>query len=107
MDEKKNQTDRQNNRVTAADDFEMAKLAAARNGLTLKRQTDAHYQVSKNGAGWLLNIYPGNQRIYRDPNKPAAPHLDLQGVHEECRCWKLIDIVMAVAQATNGGVSHG
>lgn len=80
------------------DAFPAAQAKAEANGLRLVRKTDAHYQISPISFGWLLNIYPGNQRIYADRNRPDAPYLTLAATDED-RDWTLQEIVDAAIEA--------
>jgi hypothetical protein len=81
-------------RTGADDEFVDIRSMASSAGLTLKRCSDAHYQLRK-GRLWLLNLYPGNQRIVRDKSWPCvAPQLDL-GDDD----WDLKAVVLAVVKA--------
>jgi hypothetical protein len=66
--------DRQENRSDAMQAFFAAKKLASANGLELRRVSDVHYHLRKPGC-WLINFYPGNQRIYHDKNLPKPPFL--------------------------------
>jgi hypothetical protein len=55
--------------------FEAAKNMAQLHGLHLRQLSAVHYQLRKfGGVGWLINLYPGNQRIYADGRR-KAPYL--------------------------------
>ncbi len=54
-------------------DSEFAKKIRG-NGMQLSRKSFHHYSLAHT-SGWLINIYPGNCRLYADPNKPAHPFL--------------------------------
>lgn len=58
-------------------------------GLTLIRHTQSHYQI-RHRSGWILDLYPGNQRIYRNPTRVRSPHLKLP------RPWSLGDVIDAL-----------
>ena len=81
-------------RIQAAEDFGEAQQLAAAHGLFLVERSGAHYQLSTEPLGWLLNIYPGNCRIYADPNRAKAPWLKL--AYGE---WTLRAIVEAAVNA--------
>jgi hypothetical protein len=76
--------------------LEAAKLARER-GLTLMQRSEQHYQLI--GPGWLLDVYPGNHRLYRpQPGRlhpKRAPYLDVR-----LRDWTLLDVVEAAPAAT-------
>ena len=101
--------DRAANRKQAGGEYETARFYGATHGLLLIRRTDAHYQLSADG--WQLNLYPGNQRIYRDKTrKTRAPFVRL----DPTRCWTLTDVVEAALVAmgciemdsNNGGLDN-
>lgn len=81
--------------ATARKDLIEAETLAAQNGLYLRRCTDSHYQLR--GARWLLNLYPGNQRLYRDPTKDQLGWLELPDP------WTLLDVVHAAAEMVPNG----
>jgi hypothetical protein len=79
-------------RSQAWEDFKPAAQAASQFGMVLIQHTETHYSL-RHQRGWILNIYPGNRRLYRDPNtKVRSPYLQLP---EE---WNLIDVVEACAR---------
>lgn len=56
-------------REAAAKEFPAACAFANANGMTLRQLNNGTtYQLKDSTSGDLLNIYPGNQRIYHDPN---------------------------------------
>lgn len=60
-------------------------------GMDLRKNSDTHYSLF--GDGWLLDIYPGNQRLYRPENRePRAPFLELPNE------WGLLDVVKAATK---------
>lgn len=73
----------------AHDDFQSAVTLAAESGITLRRCTDRHYQLKRDG--WTINLYPGNQRIFR--NNTDAPFLYVPNP------WTLTDAVRAAIAA--------
>jgi len=81
------------NRDSAEGSFHAAAKLARSKGLSLTQRSDSHYQLR--GGRWLINLYPGNQRIYADRNKDRAPYLDVP-----CN-WTLQDAVEAVAVTCN------
>ena len=60
-------------RQQAGSDFAVASTLAAQHGLAFVRKTDAHYHLYPHNRQWLLNVYPGNCRLYNDPNKQTQP----------------------------------
>ena len=81
---------REENRQKSLAVFAESTNLAELHGLTLRRLSDVHYQLS-NG-GWLLNIYPGNQRIMCDKNKGRAPWVNVDSP------WTVLDIVSRVVE---------
>lgn len=53
--------------------------------------TDVHYQLST--GTWLLNIHPGNKRLYWDRQWKRGPFLAVEGE------WTLVDVVKAAITA--------
>lgn len=88
---KEDQYERQARRDSAEQEFEHARMCAERHGMRLIRHSDAHYALH---CGWILDIYPGNQRLYRPDRLPRVPFLKLP----EDRDWTLLDVVLAAAQ---------
>lgn len=74
-------------RRQAEADFPAAAALAERHGMTLVRHQTGHYALSD--GHWLLNLYPGNGRLYADGNRDRAPFLGLGGE------WGLEDAVRA------------
>lgn len=71
----------------AADQFEEVRAKASEHGLKLKRCTNTHYQLTD--GNWLLNLYPGNCRIYHDRNRGSiGPFLNFVGIK-----WTLAEVV--------------
>ena len=94
--------DREQNRQQATHDFTAAVELANQHGMGLIRRSDTHYQINHID-GWLLNLYPGNQRLYGDRNRRVkAPSVDLHIAAEEMRCWTLLDVVHSLVRAGHG-----
>lgn len=95
------------NRELAERDFARAVALARRSGLLLVRKSDTHYQLepAPKGQGWLLNLYPGNQRIYSDKNRPKAPYLGWaeKGLNRD---WALEDLVLLVHERLSRRRAH-
>lgn len=83
---------RERNRGHAGKVFIDASTRASQRGLQLLRRSDQHYQLI--GPDWLLDVYPGNHRLYRPtpgrryPTK--APFLKVP-----YGAWTLMDVVEA------------
>ena len=78
-------------RDRATSEYTKAWVAAEAGGFRLCKNSETHYTLKKK-AGWSLQVYPGNQRIYRQPGS-GAPHPDLP------QQWGLIDVVRAALEA--------
>jgi hypothetical protein len=94
------QAERAESRAEAWDEFGEAQRLAVKAGLVLRRCTEAQYQLYVDG-GWLLNIYPGNGRLYSDPNR-RGPFLKVPMI------WSLLDVVraaIAAEQKAKGGAT--
>lgn len=74
------------NRRKAAEEFptQAERLKAA--GIKLRRYDESHYSAHLPGR-WILNIYPGPQRLYGDPRHGKPPFLDVPSP------WTLTDVV--------------
>lgn len=80
-----------NRRLQAGLDFQQASSAAAQFNMRLIQHTETHYSL-RHTKGWIINLYPGNQRIFRDQNnKVHSPYLKLPND------WTLLDVVEACA----------
>lgn len=87
------QQESQVRRDQATEVFHEARAAAHRGGLELVRQTAVHYQlVPGDSTAWIINLYPGNRRIYREG---GAPYLRV--ARDEGRPWLLRCVEAAVA----------
>lgn len=83
-------------RDVAKGSFHEAAAAARKAGLSLIQRDDHHYQLRGNRHGdWLINLYPGNGRVYADRNKAQAPFLELP------EYWTLMDLVDAAIKAVS------
>ena len=63
--------------------------------MVLRQNNHQHYQLFPVDKTWLINIYPGNQRLYHDVKK-RGPFLELRG-----QVWALIDVVKEDIKAQN------
>lgn len=89
---KQRQNEAADRRSVAASEFASASAMATRSGLELMQLTPTHFQLR--GRGWIINLYPGNQRIYKDRStREKAPHLELQ------ETWRLSDVVVAAIES--------
>lgn len=90
---KESQEEAEKRRAIGHDDFYIAQQIAISNNMFLKRHTSVHYTLKHND-GWAIQLYPGNQRVYRDKNQGTikAPFLKLPFV------WSLIDVVKAAKE---------
>ena len=82
-------------RAQAKLDFAQASTLAAQNGLRFSRLSETQYHLKgkfPDGRPWLMNVYPGNCRIYHDPNK-RGPFIDISFG------WGLLDVVEAAIKA--------
>jgi len=75
-------------RSAAKSGYPAAARMAAQHGLTLLRRTSVHYQLVWPNGG-VLDIYPGNKRLYRQKGKTRAPFLKVKPD------WILFDVVSA------------
>jgi hypothetical protein len=86
--------EKKQNRRQAAGEFENAKTVAFAGGLILRKVDDTLYQLWPRGKRtWLLNVYPGNRRLWFDRNFAKPPYLRLSDE------WGLIDVVQAAIEA--------
>lgn len=94
-------------RWSADDLFRQAKGRAEGAGLSLIQidgqgprapRNAAHYQLRSPTAGWLLNIYPGNGRLYWDP-RYRGPFLRVR------EGWTLLDVIEATIQQMERGTT--
>lgn len=73
-------------------DYKEAAILAAQHGMTLTRHNGG-VQYNLSTSAWVIQLYPGNQRIYT-PKKKRGPYLDLAG-----KCWNLVAAVKAAIDA--------
>lgn len=79
-------------RSTAAAQFKKAQQVARKYGLELRQCSTVHYQLTS-PKGWLMNIYPGNCRLYGDRNKKVkAPFVKVTD-------WTLVGVVEAFGRS--------
>jgi hypothetical protein len=86
-----------NRRAENAEYFERARALAAQAGMNLVQHTPVHYGLWCPKAGWLLNIYPGNRRLYHDRKYKKPPFLKVRPD------WNLFDVVEAAVNAFRNG----
>jgi hypothetical protein len=83
-------------RQTALKDYNNAAALANQVGWQFTCHSEVHYSLRKpQENSWILNVYPGNRRLYYDPNKPKGPFLRLKDD------WSLTDVVLAAIQQNN------
>lgn len=76
--------------------YNAAAQLATQVGWILNCHSEVHYSLRKpQGNSWILNIYPGNRRLYYDQNKPRGPCLKVKDN------WNLLDIVQAAIVQNN------
>jgi hypothetical protein len=80
-------------RNASKEHYALARQFAAQADMTLTQHTEIHYSL-QSPAGWILNIYPGNRRLYHDRNCPKPPFLKIKPD------WTLIDVVQAAIVAS-------
>lgn len=83
---------RASRREAATAEFPVALALAKANGLSLRRCNDSHYQLAF-GRQWLINIYPGNARLWHDPHR-KGPFLRVEE-------WSLVNVVRAAIERLN------
>lgn len=91
--------DKSQRRQAAIDDFDAARRLADESDLRLRACVNkdvsglcSHYQLRSTNPKWLLNIYPGNRRLYWDPNL-KGPFLYID------KTWSLRSVVVAAITA--------
>ena len=94
LDPEQSQAERKARRIGASQDFRSAQLLAKEAGMVLLCHGEAHYQLVYGRDRWVLNIYPGNQRLYHD-KAHQGPYLNLAFWP-----WSLEDVVRAAIRAT-------
>jgi hypothetical protein len=84
-------------REIADHDFPSAQRRCRSIGLTLMKHNETHYTLRRDPGGFLLSIYPGNKRLFHDPNRAKLPFIQ---VPED---WCLEDVITAVIDTYLGG----
>ena len=70
-----------------------AQALAVASGLEIRQNSESHFTLSRPGV-WRVELYPGNQRIYRG-QQSAAPFLKLDHLER----WSIIDCIKAAVAA--------
>ena len=85
---------RHERREVASRDFDDVRMPARVAGMRLVKRDESHYSLFWGpGQKWLLNIYPGNQRLYHDKNR-RGPFVDMSGKGVDDP-WTLGDVLAA------------
>ena len=92
---KHQQDERARRRARSAKLFSEAAELAEKNGMHLRQVNRHQYQLIWD-AGGLVNIYPGNCRLYLDKKRPPTPYLNIRDE------WDLMDVVRAAIRANTG-----
>lgn len=79
-------------RSMEAETFDSLAKYAREVGLELKQCSQSHYQLTCQDPAWLLNIYPGNRRLYWDPNR-RGPFLKVE------EPWCIRNVIIAATKA--------
>ena len=89
---------RQRRDAVTDEDYETARQCAINRGFDLIKVSDVQYRLEPLDGSWLLNIYPGNRRLYGDPNRPKrAPYLKIKH-------WLYLEeIIVAADEAVRKG----
>ena len=74
-------------------EYGSAAAFANENNMSLGRVSDSHYQLWGPDGCWLINMYPGNHRIY-SPKHLLAPYLFVERGN-----WTLTDVIRAAIEA--------
>lgn len=91
----RNQDIKDQKRTQALRDFAQASTLAAQHHLRFSRTNDVQYQLKGKwlcGTPWLINVYPGNCRLYHDPQK-IAPFLKVSSD------WGLLNVIQSAIKA--------
>jgi hypothetical protein len=70
---------------------------ATANGMQLTKSSDELYRL-QGGDGWIVEIYPGAQRLYRTFGPVAAPEMEVTLSRGR---WSLWRVVKAAVEAVN------
>lgn len=80
------------NRAEFYGELPHAQSLAKKAGLELVKCTKFHFQLRSESPRWIVNIYPGQKKIWIDPNNApksfTAP-----------RDWSLLDLVATIIEA--------
>jgi len=83
-------------RQSALQQFRAAAALANQVGWIFACHSEIHYSLRKpQENSWILNIYPGNRRLYYDQNKAKGPYLKLK------ENWTLYEVVEAAIKQNN------
>lgn len=85
---------RERRELTMAE-FGPARKLAIKSGLILRRHSEHRYTLMKRHS-WLLNLFPGPQRIQSDKNRPKQLWIEYEKVEGR---WSLLSIVLAAIEA--------
>ncbi len=90
-------------RAAAEATFETVAEYAWLHNLRLAQRSETHYQLTdiQLETTWILNIYPGNCRLYHDKNLPMPPFLKLGAK------WTLRQVVEAMVRTIAQGLRAG
>lgn len=88
-------TEKADRRDQAEQEHSAAAALADKHDMVLLQHNPSHYQLRRPGRKWVLNIYPGNQRLFRDRGTPGAPHIAFPAG----TTWTLIDVVQGMVDA--------
>ena len=96
LNPRQSQANRDRRTRVATADFLAAARLADEHGWTLACHSYVHFALRHKAKGWLINIYPSNQRLYHDAQH-RGPFLRVcDGGQEE---WTLMDVVYAAIDA--------
>ena len=90
---KEEEKDKEDSIQKSAKLYEKAVNLAVKAGWRLRKHSDIHYSLWESAEGWLLNIYPGNGRLYYDFRKKKGPFLKLNIE------WNLLDVIESAIKA--------
>lgn len=99
LSESQSRENREARRELSYEQFAQAERLANANGMGLRQCSLIQFQLLY-GDGWILNIYPSNQRLYHDPHH-KGPFLKI-----EAQPWTLIDVVRSAIDHMKGDC-HG
>ena len=97
---KQDQLEEEKSKENSADLYVEASELAKKAGWILRKHSDIHYSIWQSAEGWLLNFYPGNSRIFYDPNRKKGPYLKLKDEKmNNILCPTILDVVRAAIKA--------